>query len=68
MLNPNAPVDKLIIKEQMLNAAAPLQTMIDKLAKVPLLAQPGTRWRTASPWTCRAISSRSCRDSRSPSS
>ena len=28
----------------MLNADAPLQTMIDKLAALPLLAQPGTRW------------------------
>ena len=44
VLNPSAPVDKLFIKEQVLNAAAPLQTMIDKLAKMPLLAQPGTRW------------------------
>jgi len=38
------PVDRLIIKEQILNPAVPLQTMIDKLAKTPLLAQPGTRW------------------------
>ena len=28
----------------MLDTAAPLQTMIDKLGKLPLLAQPGTRW------------------------
>ena len=28
----------------MLNPRAPLQTMIDGLAKLPLLAQPGTRW------------------------
>jgi CubicO group peptidase (beta-lactamase class C family) len=44
ILNPNAPVDKLFIKEGVLNPAAPLQTMIDKLAKMPLLSQPGTRW------------------------
>ena len=44
ILNPNAPVDKLFIKENVLSAAAPLQTMIDKLAKMPLIAQPGTRW------------------------
>jgi len=45
ILNPNAPVDKLFLKEGVLNAAAPLQTMIDKLAKMPLLSQPGTRWQ-----------------------
>jgi CubicO group peptidase (beta-lactamase class C family) len=38
------PVDKMIIDGNVLNAAAPLQTMIDGLAKIPLLAQPGTRW------------------------
>jgi CubicO group peptidase (beta-lactamase class C family) len=27
-----------------LDTAAPLQTMIDKLAKIPLQSQPGTRW------------------------
>ncbi len=44
ILNPNAPVDKMIIDANVLNARAPLQTMIDGLAKMPLLAQPGTRW------------------------
>jgi CubicO group peptidase (beta-lactamase class C family) len=44
ILNPTAPVDKLFIKEGVLDAAAPLQTMINKLAKMPLLTQPGTRW------------------------
>jgi CubicO group peptidase (beta-lactamase class C family) len=44
VLNPNNPVDQLIIKDQILNPAAPLQTMIDKLAKTPLQSQPGTRW------------------------
>ena len=44
VLNQANAVDRQIIKEQTLNAAAPLQTMIDKLAKTPLLAQPGTRW------------------------
>jgi CubicO group peptidase (beta-lactamase class C family) len=38
------PVDKMIIDGNILNAGAPLQTMIDGLAKTPLLAQPGTRW------------------------
>jgi len=44
ILNPNNPVDKMIIDANVLNANAPLQTMIDGLAKMPLLAQPGTRW------------------------
>ncbi len=44
ILNANNPVDKMIIDANVLNAAAPLQAMIDGLAKVPLLAQPGTRW------------------------
>jgi CubicO group peptidase (beta-lactamase class C family) len=44
VLNPNGPVDKMIIDANVLNAGAPLQAMIDGLAKIPLLAQPGTRW------------------------
>jgi len=44
ILNPGNPVDKMIIDAGLLNTAAPLQTMIDGLAKMPLLAQPGTRW------------------------
>ncbi len=44
VLNANNPVDKMIIDGHVLNAAAPLQAMIDGLAKMPLLAQPGTRW------------------------
>jgi CubicO group peptidase (beta-lactamase class C family) len=44
VLNQTNPVDRLIIKEQILNPGAELQTMIDKLAKTPLMAQPGTRW------------------------
>ena len=44
VLSPMNPVDKMIIDGNVLNAAAPLQTMIDGLAKIPLLAQPGTRW------------------------
>jgi len=44
VLNPGNPVDKMIIDGNVLNAGAPLQTMIDGLAKIPLLAQPGTRW------------------------
>ena len=44
VLSPNNPVDKMIIDQNLLNPNAPLQAMIDGLAKVPLLAQPGTRW------------------------
>ena len=44
VLNPINPVDKMIIDGGLLNAGAPLQKMIDGLANVPLLAQPGTRW------------------------
>src|SRR5262249_52954211 len=44
VLKPNGPVQKMITGANVLNARAPLQTMIDGLAKIPLLAQPGTRW------------------------
>jgi CubicO group peptidase (beta-lactamase class C family) len=44
VLSPNNPVDKMIIEGNVLNAGAPLQAMVDGLAKIPLLAQPGTRW------------------------
>ena len=37
-------VDRLYREERVLNANASLQTMVDKLATLPLLAQPGTRW------------------------
>jgi CubicO group peptidase (beta-lactamase class C family) len=44
VLSPNNPVDKTIIDGNVLNSGAPLQTTVDGLAKIPLLAQPGTRW------------------------
>jgi CubicO group peptidase (beta-lactamase class C family) len=44
VLSPVNPVDKMIIDGKVLNSAAPLQAMIDGLAAIPLLAQPGTRW------------------------
>jgi CubicO group peptidase (beta-lactamase class C family) len=44
VLNANNPVDKMIIDGNVLNARASLQDMITGLAKIPLLAQPGTRW------------------------
>ena len=37
-------VDRLYREHNVLNADVPLQTMIDKLSNLPLLAQPGTRW------------------------
>src|SRR5215203_233631 len=44
VLNASNPVDRMIIQGRVLDTAAPLQTMIDKRGKLPLLAQPGTRW------------------------
>lgn len=44
VLSPANPVDRMIIEGNVLNANAPLQTMIEGLGKIPLLAQPGTRW------------------------
>ena len=37
-------VDRLYREHRVLNADVPLQTMIDTLATLPLLGQPGTRW------------------------
>jgi len=42
------PVDKLFLKANVLDPAEPLQTMIAKIAGLPLLAQPGTRWSYSS--------------------
>jgi CubicO group peptidase (beta-lactamase class C family) len=44
VLNQSNAVDRRFISEQVLNAAAPLQAMIDKMTTIPLMAQPGTRW------------------------
>ena len=38
------PVDKLFVQANVLDSTQPLQAMIDKIARLPLLAQPGTRW------------------------
>jgi CubicO group peptidase (beta-lactamase class C family) len=43
-LNQNDPVHRMFIQANVLNTRAPLQAMIDGLAKLPLIAQPGTRW------------------------
>jgi CubicO group peptidase (beta-lactamase class C family) len=44
ILSRNNPVDRMYLDARVLNAGAPLQTMIDGLAKLPLASQPGTRW------------------------
>jgi CubicO group peptidase (beta-lactamase class C family) len=38
------PVDQMYTEEKVLDPKLPLQAMIDKLAKIPLLFQPGERW------------------------
>jgi CubicO group peptidase (beta-lactamase class C family) len=38
------PVDRMYRQAGVLDSSKPLQTMIDGLATMPLLAQPGTRW------------------------
>ncbi len=38
------PVDRMYREARVLDSSRPLQEMIDGLAKLPLLAQPGTRW------------------------
>ena len=38
------PVDAMYTKAGVMNPAEPMQSMIDKLAKIPLLSQPGTDW------------------------
>jgi CubicO group peptidase (beta-lactamase class C family) len=43
-LNPNNPVDRMIIDARLLDSSKPLQAMIDGLARIPLQSQPGTRW------------------------
>ncbi|HEX4319410.1 MAG TPA: serine hydrolase domain-containing protein [Acidobacteriaceae bacterium] len=40
----DTPVDAMYQKEKVLQSAS-LQEMIDKLAKIPLVYQPGTQWR-----------------------
>jgi CubicO group peptidase (beta-lactamase class C family) len=40
----STPVDKMYTDVNVLDATQPLQAMIDKLAKIPLLLQPGEQW------------------------
>ena len=62
VLNPNNPVDRMIIQGRVLDTAAPLQTMIDKLGEDCRCWRSRARGgRTASASTSRAISSRSSR-------
>ena len=44
VLNPRHPVNRAVIDGRVLDTGAPLETMIDKLAAIPLLSQPGTAW------------------------
>ena len=44
VLNPRHPVNRLFLEKRVLNPLERLPAMIDKLATIPLLAQPGTRW------------------------
>jgi CubicO group peptidase (beta-lactamase class C family) len=44
VLNPNGPVDRLIIDAGLLDGRHTLPQLVEGLGKIPLLAQPGTRW------------------------
>jgi CubicO group peptidase (beta-lactamase class C family) len=44
VLNARHPVNQAVIDNQVLDTNASLQTMIDKLVQIPLLAQPQTMW------------------------
>lgn len=44
IINNTNPVDKLYRQRGVLDSSKPLQTMIDGLATMPLLAHPGSRW------------------------
>ena len=44
VLNPRHPVNQRFLEQRVLNPTEELQVMIDKLAGIPLLAQPGQRW------------------------
>ncbi|MBX7166487.1 MAG: beta-lactamase family protein [Pirellulales bacterium] len=43
-LFPATPVDGMYVKEQVLDRGHKLDTMVEKLVKLPLAAQPGERW------------------------
>ena len=43
-LNPRHPVTRVFQEDRVLNPSASLQTMIEKIVRVPLVAQPQTTW------------------------
>jgi CubicO group peptidase (beta-lactamase class C family) len=43
-LDMSHPVNRMFRDQRVINVQEPLQAMIDKMAMLPLLAQPGTRW------------------------
>lgn len=48
VLSPAHPVNRQFIDRGVLDTSRPLQTMIDEMAKLPLLSQPGARWTYSS--------------------
>ena len=44
VLNPRHPVNAAFLENRVLDPDASLQTMIDKMVEIPLLAQPQTMW------------------------
>ena len=44
VLNPRHPVNRIFLEQRVLDPMQPLSAMVDKLAGIPLLAQPGRRW------------------------
>ena len=48
VLDRRHPVNRVFIEQRVLDPNVPLQTMIEKMATVPLLAQPGTRYAYSS--------------------
>ena|ERR1700731_3512061 len=61
----DTPVDKMYVDQQVLQSQS-LPDMINKLAKTPLLYQPGTRWVYGVSMDIQAISSENCRASPCP--
>ncbi len=48
VLSPAHPVNRQFIERRVLDPSRPLQNMIDEMAKLPLLSQPGARWTYSS--------------------
>jgi len=47
-LSSQHPVNRQFIQRRVLDSSRPLQAMIDEMAKLPLLSQPGSRWTYSS--------------------